>query len=55
MQDEETAKNLKNTLQNLNRGSVLLNEDLQAAQHNFLLKGYFKKKEKEKQKEAEKQ
>ncbi|OIN57489.1 MlaD family protein [Arsenicibacter rosenii] len=55
MQDEETAKNLKNTLQNLNRGSVLLNEDLEAAQHNFLLKGYFKKKEKEKQKEVEKQ
>lgn len=45
--DQETATNLRATLRNLNSGSALLNEDLKAAQSNFLLRGFFKKKNKE--------
>jgi phospholipid/cholesterol/gamma-HCH transport system substrate-binding protein len=41
--DEEAGTDLKGTLDNLHLGSRLLVEDLQAAQHNFLLRGYFKK------------
>ncbi|GAB3881713.1 MlaD family protein [Spirosoma agri] len=44
--DQETAANLRATLRNLNSGTVLLNEDLKAAQSNFLLRGFFKKKAK---------
>ena len=45
--DQETANNLRTTLRNLSSGSVLLNEDLKAAQNNFLLRGFFKKRTKE--------
>ncbi|GAB3967618.1 MlaD family protein [Spirosoma terrae] len=45
--DQEAATNLRATLRNLNQGTVLLNEDLKAAQSNFLLRGFFKKKAKE--------
>lgn len=48
--DQETATNLRITLRNLNTGTQLLNEDLKAAQNNFLLRGYFKKKAKEDEK-----
>ena len=44
--DEKTATNIKVTLQNLQSASKKLDEDLEAAQHNFLLRGFFKKKAK---------
>jgi phospholipid/cholesterol/gamma-HCH transport system substrate-binding protein len=47
LHDEEAGADLKETLENLNEGSVLLSENLEAMQHNFLLRGFFKKKEKE--------
>jgi phospholipid/cholesterol/gamma-HCH transport system substrate-binding protein len=46
LSDEKTATGLKNTLQNLQSASEKLNEDLEAVQHNFLLRGFFKKKAK---------
>jgi len=50
--DEQTAARLRNTLDNLNTGSIKLNDDLEAAQHNFLLRGFFRKKAKQDAKNA---
>jgi phospholipid/cholesterol/gamma-HCH transport system substrate-binding protein len=49
LNDQQAAADLKATLNNLNSGSQKLDEDLEALQHNFLLRGFFKKKEKAKQ------
>jgi phospholipid/cholesterol/gamma-HCH transport system substrate-binding protein len=43
---ESTVKQAKTTIQNVHKTTSTLNEDLTAAQHNFLLKGFFNKKKK---------
>jgi phospholipid/cholesterol/gamma-HCH transport system substrate-binding protein len=50
--DEASATHLKATLKNLEGGSQKLDEDLRAAQDNFLLRPYFRKKKKAEQKAA---
>jgi phospholipid/cholesterol/gamma-HCH transport system substrate-binding protein len=50
--DEKTATGLKITLQNLQSASKKLDDDLEAVQHNFLLRGFFKKKAKKDKEEA---
>lgn len=52
LHDRDAGTSLNETLSNLSEGSELLTEDLEAVQHNFLLRGYFKKKEKRERKEA---
>ena len=48
--DKQVANDMKAITKNLKTSSEKLDEDLQALQHNFLLKGYFKKQEKQKNK-----
>lgn len=48
LNDPKSAAQLQSTISNLQQSSAHLNEDLLAAQNNFLLKGFFKKKEKAK-------
>lgn len=54
IQDKQMAENIDATLDNLKRSSKGLEENMEAAKHNFLLRGYFKKKEKAKKEAAEK-
>ena len=47
LHDEDAADNLQRTLKNLRVSSQELSEDLEAIQHNWLLRGFFKKKDKQ--------
>ena len=47
LHDEDAADNLQRTLKNLRVSSQELSEDLEALQHNFLLRGFFKKNDKQ--------
>ena len=51
--DDKFSKTLDSTLSNLQQGSKGLSENMEAAKSNFLLKGYFKKKEKARLKKLE--
>ena len=62
IQDSTIAENLSQTMVNIKQSSKGLEENMEAAKHNFLLRGYFTKKEKaaaalkeEEQKKADKQ
>jgi len=46
LNDPKGAEQVRTSLNNLQQSSIKLNDDLEAAQHNFLLKGFFKKKAK---------
>ena len=50
IQDSSIAENLSQTMVNIKKSSKGLNENMQASKHNFLLRGFFKKKAKADQK-----
>ncbi len=52
--DTILVNNIDETMKNIREGSVRLNENLEALKHNFFFRGYFKKLERQKLKEAEK-
>ena len=54
LNDEAVANDLKSTLRYLNSSTQKLDQNLEALQHNFLLRGFFKKKAK-REDEAERQ
>jgi phospholipid/cholesterol/gamma-HCH transport system substrate-binding protein len=51
--DTTFAKKLRTTLDNAQSASAKLDENMQALQHNFLLRGYFRKQERKKEKGKE--
>ena len=53
LHDTSLSANISSTMKNLKTSSQKLDENMEAAQHNFLLRGFFKKKEKEKKKKEE--
>jgi len=52
--DTILVKNIDETMINIREGSIRLNENLEALKHNFLTRGYFRKLERQKQKELKK-
>jgi phospholipid/cholesterol/gamma-HCH transport system substrate-binding protein len=53
LMDEDMGNKLGETMSNLEKGTKGFDENMKAAKHNFLLKGYFNKKEKEEAKKQE--
>lgn len=53
VRDDKMANSVSNTLSNLESGTKGFSDNMEAAKNNFLLRGYFKKKEKEKEKAKE--
>ncbi|RVT99851.1 MCE family protein [Mucilaginibacter limnophilus] len=47
LNDRKSAVQVQNTINQLEQSSVKLNDNLEALQHNFLLRGFFKKRERE--------
>jgi phospholipid/cholesterol/gamma-HCH transport system substrate-binding protein len=52
LNDQQVGEEFKSVIQNLNTSTRKLDENLEALQHNFLLRGYFRKKAKREAKEA---
>jgi phospholipid/cholesterol/gamma-HCH transport system substrate-binding protein len=50
--DTILVKNIDKTIKNIKEGSIRLNENLEALKHNFLFRRYFKKLERQKEKDA---
>jgi len=55
LHDQQTADNLRATIENLQSGTHKFDEDMEALQHNFLFRGFFRKKAKREQAEQQKQ
>lgn len=51
--DEEMAQNMSSTMENVNSASSKIDEGVGALKDNWLFRGYFKRKEREKQKQEE--
>ncbi len=54
IQDTTIAENLNQTIINLEKGTKGLDENMEAAKHNFLFKGFFNKKAREAEKKKKK-
>lgn len=53
-QDSTLVNNMNATIQNIKSGTARFNENMEALKHNFLLRGYFKKLEREQRRAAKK-
>lgn len=54
LKDSSMATKLDSSLSNIQKGTDAFNQNMEALKHNFLFRGYFKKQERQKQKEARK-
>lgn len=54
MKDSVFARHIDTSIQNIEKATYKLNENMEAMKHNFLFRGYFKKQEKEERKKSEK-
>jgi len=52
LKDSTTAKNLSTSVENIRKGTDGFNQNMEALKHNFLLRGYFKKLEKQQKQRA---
>lgn len=52
LNDQALAEEIKQVMENLNAGTAKLDENMEALQHNFLFRGFFKKKAKQEKKAA---
>lgn len=52
LNDKAVAQRLRSTIENADEASQKLDENMEALQHNFLFRGYFRKQEKRRAKEA---
>jgi phospholipid/cholesterol/gamma-HCH transport system substrate-binding protein len=53
--DAELVKSFEETMKNINEGTAKFNENMEALKHNFLTRGYFKKLERQQQREIKKE
>jgi phospholipid/cholesterol/gamma-HCH transport system substrate-binding protein len=53
--DTQTANNLKLTVENLQAGTKKFDENMEALQHNFLFRGFFRKRAKQQQQQQKEQ
>ena len=51
LKDTATAGNLRKAMENVKNGTYSFSEDMEALKHNFFLRGYFRRQEKQKEKE----
>lgn len=55
LHDQQTADNLKATVENLKAGTRKFDEDMEALQHNFLFRGFFRKRARQQQAQQKQQ
>lgn len=53
LHDTTLSSNISSTMKNLKTSSQKLDENMEAAKHNFLLRGFFKKKDRDKKKKED--
>lgn len=52
LKDSSLTQRLNNSLSNIEQGTSSFNQSMEALKHNFLLRGYFRKQEKQRKKES---
>ncbi|SDH31758.1 MlaD family protein [Winogradskyella thalassocola] len=55
VKDTSLVNSLKSSLENINEGTDKFNQNMEALKHNFLTRGYFKKLERQKEKDEKKE
>lgn len=52
-QDQKTAENLRTAMDNIQSGTKKFDEDMEALQHNFLFRGFFRKRARQQQQQKQ--